>query len=590
MSHNPFSSLVKEETEQMRQLSLEENGTLMNPTIQNDNQNQPPHFGSSLDQCSNNVTLPRNTQKGQLNTFTNFNNSVDLESVNSMGNGLHHSPLHAPNEISQNYVYNDRRNSTTSRSSLQNVESPTVGNSAAAVESPSIGTSYVPVRKYTRSDSFKKVSNLDPGSVSTVSDKQFFGESANSLLPSRNRSGSKSSQSSNRRRFSNSSSSSNFNHRRNSLNNSLTHKKTLEFPQIQSPTPEIFVTDVDIAADSGPPLPTRPQLPPRPELHMRNSSASELLQNYSRNSYSDTQSSTSASNNVLTDDLLSGIDNFEGVVITDEMIKQQKEIEESIRRRKQERDSSNSFYETSGEANQSNNIDSISVDNGDNISIDSSNADDLSSRDTSQLEIPNSLSRSTSANSSESEAESSVISIDMFATGDITEEEFISLLPPVPAYTKMAHETELSIPDGKAIDILQINENHPQEAPPDYTPLTRAMKHHIRRPQFSQTGGDTQTYSRRQQQQLQQIESRMQQQEHMSAYHDRPTTAEDSPEERTRNHFDAPPLPLRPLFYGSRGVLLSDRNPRVRRVYPLRNLSSNVYRRYRNISTSLNSL
>ena len=106
-------------------------------------------------------------------------------------------------------------------------------------------------------------------------------------------------------------------------------------------------------------------------------------------------------------------------------------------------------------------------------------------------------STSTDENSLTPTMSNSSYSIDIFADGDLTEEEFIKLLPPVPEYTEKALDTELSIPNGKAIDIMQINEHSITEKPPAYSPVSENLRAYIQRPQFSQTGGDTYSYRRR---------------------------------------------------------------------------------------------
>lgn len=578
MSNNPFSSLVRKDGEQL-QLSPTEARTLNGLTNQMDNQTQSVHHDSLPYHNSLEYVSPRTTYNDESSIQMSDNSFKNVNGYQYSSSETNQLSSSVPLNTCKSYVYKSegypkKRLPDISRLSSNSLDMKRATNSDSSNLTPKMDN---------QNDISKRISNLDPGSISTVSNKQFFGENANSTLPSRNRSVLRSNQSSYKKRLS-TSGSSNINLTTDiSPNNQPMNMKTAS--QIQSPAPEIFVTDADNTTGSAPELPPKPSLPSRPPLPPRNQSAHELLHNYSRTLLSDSQaisSNPALNSNTTSHDLLSGIDDFEGVIITEDIIKQQKEIEESIRRRHQDQHSTALLPDaTIKNGFVSNDTSFASTSNEDDISIDSSNPDDDSlSRDVSQLEIPSGLCRSNSnCSDTESDAGSSIILVDMFATGDITEEEFISLLPPVPEYTKIPRETELSIPNGKAIDILQINEKHSQEPPPDYTPLTHAMKELIRRPQFSQTGGDSQTYSRRQQQQIQQIERRMQQQEHMSAYYDLPSQREDSPEDRNRLYFDTPPLPLRPIFYGARGIVLTDRNPRVRRVYPLNTFTS-MYRRY----------
>lgn len=139
--------------------------------------------------------------------------------------------------------------------------------------------------------------------------------------------------------------------------------------------------------------------------------------------------------------------------------------------------------------------------------------------DVSQLEIPTSISRTTTASGDTTSDVHSATSLspssaDLLVNEDLTEEEFISLLPPVPTYTQEPGETEISIPNGKAIDIMSINENHPEQSPPEYTPVSDALKKIINRPQFSQTGGDNLSMRRRQQ-----LEQQQQQQQPPPQHH-----------------------------------------------------------------------
>lgn len=585
MSNNPFTALVREEQNWPRKFLT--NGA--NPQKETSNQYPVQTKPPNLIDLASNRSQGSSCTASVIEVNSGLKSNIHTENTSSDDDLDADLPLLDSQEITKNllgdYFQNDdaRNNSATTTQSQNTPNTPTFNFNPVLEEN-----SFVPVRKYSRNDSVKRVSSLDPGSVSTVSNKQFFGESANSALPSRARSAS---QASMQRRLSNSSSSSNLSQARSFLNTAAYSPILPQFPRIphspqasltpQSPLPRILVTDTEIfETNAPPPIPPKPKLPSLPSISHQYS-AYELLENYSRRSSNSLQVESNDLENNRNSDLAASehaVHSNQSNVAVAEMIKRQAQ--------KNQQDQNNAPLTSNANKNTekfTGTTNSISIQD-DSNSVYSMNMEDESSisGDVSQLEIPNNLSLSTSANSTDSEGSASLIMIDMFATGDITEEEFISLLPPVPVYSKEANETELSIPNGKAINILQINDIHPNEQPPAYTPLSKAMKKIVRRPQFSQTGGDNQTYGRRQQQQLQQIESRMQQQEHMSAYHDRPPlpARNNTADSRNQPQIDAPQLPTRPTFYGPRGTFLVDPNPRVRRIYPLNPLTQNINGRY----------
>lgn len=294
-----------------------------------------------------------------------------------------------------------------------------------------------------------------------------------------------------------------------------------EHPELRASLPIITVSTPD---NDTPRLPQKPQLPKRPpRLSSGSASAYELLENFGRRSSSTANPDRpkiafQASPNAPIDDL--DMESLRSLGITEEMIRQQKEIEERIQREnlrerelrnqliQQERLENNHANSTipsnnTGGQSMSNISMSSEISNG-HISNDSHESDEMPD-DISQLEIPTNISRTTSTsidNASEvqSAISSSPSSTDLFVNEELTEEEFLSLLPPVPQYTPTASETEISIPNGKAIDMMTINENHPVEKPPEYSPVSDALKKIINRPQFSQTGGDSLSLRRRQQQ------------------------------------------------------------------------------------------
>lgn len=416
-----------------------------------------------------------------------------------------------------------------------------------------------------RLDTLKRVSSLDPGSVSTVSDKIFFGDGANCRLPPRAKAETRSSRV-----------------RKSSYQDKMegnyeTNKDTTQ----QSPQkPSIFITDTENDLNEGQ---LKPTLPPRPSITELPPRALHLTNGLGSSDHQQIQIANNLSENFSN---LTDLEEMKSLGITEELINEQIEIEKTIKRQQLQIDA---------EINELHTIPDIinSYDSNDDNDFQSIQSDEASDGNgtrysMSQLEIPNNLSRSNSANSydSESEAESSIIAVDLFATGDITEAEFISLLPPVPDYSQTPSETEISIPGGKAIDILTINDNHPDESPPKYTPLPEALKNVIRRPQFSQTGGDSQTYSRRQQEQLRQIESRIQEQERSDIISERPPVRRHNVRQQSQRPQYVVPMQspifqnpfLGPLLYRPRRNVLFDNNLRVRRVYPMNYISPNLYR------------
>lgn len=277
-----------------------------------------------------------------------------------------------------------------------------------------------------------------------------------------------------------------------------------------------------------PPLPKKPQLPQKPtsllgSRSLNNSSAYELLESYSRRaSISSFSHSREPSSSTLDPETLRDLG------ITEEMIQQQKEIEERIERERQQniaqRLPSVPDIHVSGLSNDlalNPHVTATSSSSiNDSASIRSTSTGDIPD-DVSQLEIPTSLSRSQSNMSGESmtDGDSTVStegSIDVFAAGgDLTEEQFLSYLPPVPAYREHASETELTVPNGKAIELATVNENHPEYNPPEYTSVSGPLKEIVRRPQFSQTGGDTISYRREQQRMEREQTYRLQAQQHL---------------------------------------------------------------------------
>jgi hypothetical protein len=291
--------------------------------------------------------------------------------------------------------------------------------------------------------------------------------------------------------------------------------------------PIITVTD---GATNPPPLPKKPTLLKKPSISSANSqsdlSAYELLENYNVR-----EGRSSLSTNNLSD-IGIDIESLKNLGIDEETIQQQRELEEQFEREnraEQERrnkllqqERSNEFTDTFHGNNNNTITNGNSITHNDTAHGDNEESENDFIDSVSQLEIPTNLSRTQSALSVDDISDiqsvgTSVSSVDIFANGDLTEKEFIGLLPPVPKYTETPSETELSIPNGKAINIMLNNENHPNEKPPEYTPVPETLRKIINRPQFSQTGGDAGSY-RRQQQQLererryeQQLQRRQQQ-------------------------------------------------------------------------------
>lgn len=307
---------------------------------------------------------------------------------------------------------------------------------------------------------------------------------------------------------------------------------------------------ITVSTPEAPTLPKKPQLPKRPpRLSSGSQSAYELLENYGRRTSLTSANTTPDRNNSITshspnisqdnsmmmhDDL--DLESLKSLGITEEMIRQQREIEERIQRENSARRQAQEL-QTASLINPTINItpaqnhdtpitSSSSIVSGVSSISPEGDGDNVPD-DVSQLEIPTNLSRTNSFSGDNSDNQSTVSSIhsspDFSETGDMTEEEFVSLLPPVPKYTEHANDTEISIPDGKAINMSTINESHPKEDPPEYTPVSDALKKIINRPQFSQTGGDSLSIRRQQQEQqrLQQAQAQAQSQQHHHHQHHR---------------------------------------------------------------------
>lgn len=308
-----------------------------------------------------------------------------------------------------------------------------------------------------------------------------------------------------------------------------------EHPELRSSVPVITVSTPE---NEAPLLPRKPQLPKRPpRLSSGSASAYELLENFGRRSSIATNSDrppvgTTSNQERSSDDL--DMESLRNLGITEEMIRQQKEIEERIQRENvkekelrnqliQQERVQNSQANTSIPSNNTggqsmSNVSMTSDLSAGHISTESHESEEVPD-DVSQLEIPTSISRTTTASGDTTSDVHSATSLspssaDLLVNEDLTEEEFISLLPPVPTYTQEPGETEISIPNGKAIDIMSINENHPEQSPPEYTPVSDALKKIINRPQFSQTGGDNLSMRRRQQ-----LEQQQQQQQPPPQHH-----------------------------------------------------------------------
>lgn len=308
---------------------------------------------------------------------------------------------------------------------------------------------------------------------------------------------------------------------------------TPTYPQHPTIGPSHSLPVITISEQSShngpPPLPKKPQLPKRPALISNasgNASAYELLEGFSRRSSLSGAHNTNnnehispiqESNPSTIADVSSGhaddldMESLRRLGITEEMINQQREIEQSFERQRMHEHNASIPEDAVVGAGTNTNV--LSVGSTDQVSINSRESDEVPD-DVSQLEIPVDMStmHSTTSNlSTDSQSNTSTATVDVFAGGDITEEEFISLLPQVPAYTSKARETEISIPNGMAIDMMLINENHPNEDPPAYTSVSDTLRAIINRPQFSQTGGDTRSVRRREREE----QMILQQQQHL---------------------------------------------------------------------------
>lgn len=293
-------------------------------------------------------------------------------------------------------------------------------------------------------------------------------------------------------------------------------------------------------------LPKKPLLPKRPpRLSSGSASAYELLENYGRRSsvtqptpFSinyDTQPQETSETNIQSrinvnlpdsnnDDL--DLESLRNLGITDEMIRQQREIEARIKsdqlKQRPSIESSDRDRMSLPSINISSENQQINNESTSNESIISnvSGGSEEILNDVTQLEIPNNMSRSNSIssdNSNENSTLSGNITTDISFNQEMTEGEFLESLPQVPKYTEEADITEISIPNGMAINIETINDNHPDFDPPGYTSVSDALKKIINRPQFSQTGGDTLSIRRREQERLRMEEEERQRQNRESS-------------------------------------------------------------------------
>lgn len=422
-----------------------------------------------------------------------------------------------------------------------------------SITRPPLAPTRPPVLPKRRPSLIKKTSSLDPGSSSTVGSYTFYGDRipsngtnnpVNPILPRRQSVTNYLPSLPQRPPSISSHSSIQINTNSDSTHISSTPISSPIIPNLVTHSlPKITITPGG-NYDQKPVLPKRPQLPNKPKLtNLSNTSASELLRNYSRrtsnsnivsnhntSNSSTTSNGSGVSNNAMLNNNITNNntsiyeelnldeDSLQSLGIDEEMLRQQRDLEERFERQhKLEQETRNKLLEL--ERNNSisndsstNDHDVLTISTNDNFADDESMSINTNESevpdDVSQLEIPTNLSRNNSLVSTDVNSDNrltpttsstSANNIDIFANGDLTEEEFINLLPPVPKYTKTASDTELSIPNGKAINIMCINENQPDEKPPVYTPVSERLKTLINRPQFSQTGGDSYTYRREQQ-------------------------------------------------------------------------------------------
>ncbi|GME79790.1 unnamed protein product [[Candida] boidinii] len=79
----------------------------------------------------------------------------------------------------------------------------------------------------------------------------------------------------------------------------------------------------------------------------------------------------------------------------------------------------------------------------------------------------------------------------MIARIEQENEDYIANLPPSPVYSEEPSPGEIGMPEGHAVDPFKLNENRPDEPPPDYTPVSPEIKNMIYVPQFSRTGNNS---------------------------------------------------------------------------------------------------
>lgn len=549
-------------TDQIRSELLHDNSSTSLPNLNNSPQSQVDlELHSEVEDANRTNLKPSNSSASTQNKHTAPRSSQ----INAT------SPINQP---SVPITFEVPENSFTSPPSQQsNAIAPQIVEQSSIFVRPPVTPKRPPILPKRRSSSIKKTSSLDPGSSSTVGSYTFYGDgvSSNSItnhntnnlpnttLPTRL---GHSPSLPGRPSSSGTPSSTQINTNMNLPPISSTPMQSpINIPISQTHSvPRITIThgNDDI---NRPVLPKRPQLPSKPNLASQsNTSASELLRNYSsrtsRNSIGSTNSisinnmsSINASNGDISNNSTSiydglGLDedSLQSLGIDEEMLKQQKALEEQFERQhkldQEERKKLLKLEMNIGDNNSNNNTN----DNHDLLTISTNDNDDdgdgsgsINTNDSelpddvSQLEIPTSLSRhnrlvSTDVNSDNqltpTTSSTSGTNVDIFANGDLTEEEFISLLPPVPKYTQVAQDTEISVPNGKAINIMTINDNHPQEKPPEYTPVSEKLKHFINRPQFSQTGGDSYTYRREQQREQQRGQREQLYQSQMESHRD----------------------------------------------------------------------
>ncbi|GMF66605.1 unnamed protein product [[Candida] boidinii] len=79
----------------------------------------------------------------------------------------------------------------------------------------------------------------------------------------------------------------------------------------------------------------------------------------------------------------------------------------------------------------------------------------------------------------------------MIARIEQENEDYIANLPPSPVYSEEPTPGEIGMPEGHAVDPFTLNDNRPDEPPPDYTPVSPEIKNMIYVPQFSRTGNNS---------------------------------------------------------------------------------------------------